>query len=71
MDEINVLEVTEEEEVEEGEEELYGGVVLTGRIPDHKLRVQLKRQALRCFLGSEYLGFEGPTLQVLHLQNHF
>ena len=39
-------------------------MVLTGRMPDRKLRVQLKRQALRRFLGSgrypEYLGFEGP-----------
>ena len=39
-------------------------MVLTGRMPDRKLRVQLKRQALRRSLGSgrypEYLGFEGP-----------
>ena len=51
MDEINVLvedEVTEEEEEtgeeEKGEEvEEEEDVVLTGRMPDRKLRVQLKR----------------------------
>ena len=69
--------VTEEEEVEEEErrrrkkkkkkEEEEGedeDVVLTGRTPDRKLCVQLKRQTLRHPLGCgrypEYLGAEGP-----------
>ena len=65
MDEINVLVDEEENEdekegEEEVEEELDKDVVL---MPDRKLRVQLKRQCLRCSLGSgrylEYLGFEG------------
>ena len=53
-------EVTEEEEA--GEEEGGGeeveeeeDVVLTGRMPGRKLRVQLKKQALRQVLWLEFL----------------
>ena len=54
-------EVEEGEEGEEVEEELYEDVVLTKRIPDCKLRVQLKRHVLRHPLG-RYQGLRGPIV---------